>query len=201
MQKYSLALLLPLLTGCIDLAKDYPERHLHAIAAERPGDSVDGPKGAILAVKPFTINSRYEGAEFVYRKSETTWESDYYEAFFVPPREMITDASRSWIARAGIFGSVTGMSSSVPSTHILEGHVAQLWIDSRAMPLKAVVEVQVMVADESQSPAKIVLTKSYGESVTMKEDTPEEAVQAWDAGLRAVLERLEADLRGMVGGR
>ncbi|KAF0245641.1 MAG: hypothetical protein FD180_1419 [Planctomycetota bacterium] len=196
MHRTAVALLLTLLAGC--LAKDYPDRHLHVIGAERPGEAADGPNGAILAVKPFTINSRYEGAEFVYRKSDTTWETDYYETFFVPPREMVTDAARTWLARAGIFENVTGLSSTAPPTHILEGHVTQLWIDSRESTLKACVEVQFVLVDQGRTPAKVLFKESYTKLVDLPSDTPEDAVRAWGAGLADVLQRLEKDIRGVV---
>ncbi|MBI2923881.1 MAG: membrane integrity-associated transporter subunit PqiC [Planctomycetes bacterium] len=194
MRMTAMALLLPLLAGCISLSKDYPDRHLHALAAERPGDGRAGRVGAILAVKPFTIAPSYEGNEFVYRKSETEWESDYYNAFFVPPREMATDAARSWLARAGLFELVTDMSSSITPTHVLEGHVSQLWVDARTDSLQAVVEVEFLLADDRKSPATIVIARSYAERVPMNSDTPEEAVKAWGRGLRSTLEKLEADL-------
>ncbi|MCE9581294.1 MAG: hypothetical protein K8T20_02130, partial [Planctomycetes bacterium] len=168
MRKLLTALLFPALAGCINLAKDYPERHLHVVSAERPGDAAPGAKGLVLAVKPFGVASRYEGSEFVYRKTETEWETDYYNGFFVPPKSILTDATRNWLGRSGIFQHVTSLSSAVPPTHILEGHVAQLWIDARTSPPKAVLEIQFLLADDRESPARILFSKSYAETTPMK---------------------------------
>lgn len=185
---------LPFLAGCLNLSKDYPERHLHAVTAERPGEPAAGGKGLILAVRPFTIANRFEKSEFVYRKSETEWETDYYNAFFVEPKDMVADATRTWLSRSGLYEHVGSLSSSVPPTHVLEGHVAQLWVDNRGEAPKAVIEVQFLVADDRDAPARIVFTRSMLETVAMPKDTPEEAVKAWSEGISRILAGLEANL-------
>lgn len=194
-------LLLPFAAGCLNLAKDYPERHLHAVTAERPGDPASGGQGRVLAVRPFSISKRFETPEFVYRKGETEWETDYYNAFFVSPKDMVTDAARGWVAEAGLYEHVGSASSAVPPTHILEGHVAEIWVDARGQGLKAVLSVQVMVADDRETPAKVLLARTYSGSSAMSGDTPEAAVKGWSEVLRDILGRLEADLKGVASGR
>jgi cholesterol transport system auxiliary component len=201
MRSLTILAVLPFLAGCLGLAKDYPDRHLHAIAAERPGEAVTPGKGLVLAVKGFSVANRYEKSEFVYRKSETEWETDYYNAFFVGPKEMLMDASRTWLSRSGLFQHVGGLSGAVPPTHVLEGHISQLWIDARTSPPKAVVEIQFLLADDRESPSRILFTKSYAETIGLTKDTPEEAVKAWGEGLGKILTALESDLAGAVEGR
>ena len=183
--------------GCLNLAKDYPERHLHSVTAERPGEPVAGGKGLVLAVRPFSIANRFEKSEFVYRKSDTEWETDYYNAFFIEPKAMLADSTRSWLSRSGLFQHVGALSSSVPPTHVLEGHVAQLWVDARTSPPSAQIEVQFLLVDDREAPSHIVLTRTYAETVVLKRDTPEEAVKAWSEGLEKVLAALEADVKAV----
>jgi cholesterol transport system auxiliary component len=201
MRKLMLFAAIPFVAGCLGLAKDYPDRHLHSISAERPGETMPPAKGLVLAVKPFSIASRYEKAEFVYRKSETEWETDYYNAFFVGPKEMLTDATAAWLTRSGLFQHVGSLSGTAPPTHVLEGHVAQLWVDSRTSPPKAVIEVNFLLVDDRETPARIVLTRSWSESTPLAKDSPEEAVRAWGEGLGRILTTLELELGGAVGAR
>lgn len=194
MRKLTLLAAIPFLAGCLNLSKDYPDRHLYAVTAERTGEPAAGGKGLVLAVRPFTIANRFEKSEFVYRKSETEWETDYYNAFFVEPKNMLADSTRTWLSRSGLYEHVGSLSSSVPPTHVLEGHAAQLWVDTRGDAAKAVIEVQFLLADDRESPARILFTRSYAETIAMPEDTPEDAVKAWGEGLSKILGALEAHL-------
>jgi cholesterol transport system auxiliary component len=188
-------MVLPLAAGCISLAKDYPERRLHAIAAGRPGEPGAAAAGVVLSVRPLTVASRYEGIEFVYRTSEHGWESDFYNAFFVPPREALTDEVRGWLSAAGVASSFVDGSSAVPPTHLLEANVSSLYADVRSPgALKAVVEMEVMLVDDRSVPPAAVLTRRYAQSIAMAEDTPEALVAAWSAGLAGILAGLEKDL-------
>lgn len=201
MRRLAALLALPALAGCLNLAKDYPERHLHVIAAERPGEAAAPPRGCVLAVRPFDVASRYDTAEFVYRKSDTEWETDYYNAFFAPAKDVLADCARSWLGRTGVFEHVGGLSSAVPPTHVLDGHVAQLWIDARTSPPKAVLEIEFLLADDRETPPRILLARSWAETTAMKEDTAEEAVRAWDEGLAKILAALEDDVKRAMGTR
>ncbi len=186
---------IPFLAGCLNLAKDYPERHLHSVPADRPGEPATGGKGRILAVRPFSISNRFEKSEFVYRKSETEWETDYYNAFFVEPKNMLGDATRTWLSRSGQFEHVGSLSSTIPPTHVLEGHVAQLWVDLRGESPKAVIEMEFLLADDRETPARILFSRSFAETIAMKEDTPQGAIAAWGEGLAKILAGLESELR------
>jgi len=187
---------LALLSGCLSLAKDYPERHLHAISAPRPEGAAAPAQGAILHVKLFTIASRYAGTEFVYRRSDIEWESDFYHAFFVAPREALTDESRAWITGSGIVSAVVDGSSAIPPTHLVEGHIAALYADVRTPgALKAVIELEVMLVDDRRVPPAALMSRRYSQAVAMREDTPEALVAGWNARLSAILRALEADLR------
>ncbi|MBI2922911.1 MAG: hypothetical protein HYY18_17795, partial [Planctomycetes bacterium] len=156
-------------------------------------------KGPILKLRPFQIASRYEGREFVWRKSDLEWETDFYNLFFTAPRQTVTDESRAWLAASGLFEHVLDFSSHVDATHVLEGHIVHLYGDARGKGAKAVIEVQFFLVDDRATPSVVAFGKAYAEAVGIKEDSPEELVKGWNEGLGRILGALETDLREAVG--
>ena len=149
--------------------------------------------------RPFQVASRYEGREFVWRKTDLEWETDFYNLFFTAPRQTVTDEARSWLAASGLFEHVLDFSSHVDATHVLEGHIVHLYGDARGDDAKAVIEVQFFLVDDRPTPSAVAFGKSYAEEVAIPKDSPEELVKGWNEGLGRILGKLEEDLRGIVG--
>lgn len=188
-----LLLVLPLLGGCLSLSKDYPERRFHDLHAER-GDAAPAAGTFALKVRPFQISSRCEGSELSWRIGDNEWETDFYNLLFVPPRTAITEASRAWLGRSGLFQHVLDFTSHVDATHVLEGNVVQLHGDDRGDP-KAVVEIQFFLIDDRATPSAVAFSRTYTETVTLKDASAEALVQGWNAALGTVLGKLETDLQ------
>ncbi|MBI3855319.1 MAG: membrane integrity-associated transporter subunit PqiC [Planctomycetes bacterium] len=180
-------------TGCVDLKSSYPDRKLYTLAAERPGAAAAPAKESVLRVRRFTASKLSEGSELVTRTAEAVYESDFYNAFFVPPAMQLTEQTQRWLGASGLFSAVVGTGSTLPETHVLEGNLVALHADRRGAAA-AVMEIQFMLVRVSSEPTAVLFQKNYREAVALSEDGPDAVVRGWNGALGRVLAGLEADL-------
>jgi len=192
--KHAVAALLMLSSGCVGALKsDYPERRFYPLSAERPGSAAAPAKEGVLRVRRFTASKVSEGSELVTRRAETEYETDFYNAFFVPPATQLTEQTHRWLGSSGLFSAVVGTGSSLVETHVLEGNLIALYEDRRQAAL-SVMEIQFMLVRLSTEPTAVVFQKSYREAVAVTADGPEGIVRGWNGALGRILAALEADL-------
>lgn len=186
--------LLLLSTGCVGALKsEYPERRFYTLAAERSGAAAAPARDGVLRIRRFTASKVSEGSELVTRKADAEYETDFYNAFFVPPATQLTEQTQRWIASSGLFSAVVGTGSSLPETHVLEGNLIALYADRR-QSAAAVMEVQFMVLKVASDPSAVLFQKSYRESVAVTGDGPEAVIAGWNGALGKILASLEKDL-------
>lgn len=181
------------LAGCVDLAKPYPERKAWVLSAVRDGAPGAAAAGTVLKVRRFKVSPRCDGVEFVLRRGELQFESDFYNVFFESPASMVTEEAKAWLAASKRFGHVVDFSSHVEATHVLEGNVVALHGDLRGAP-KAVFEAQFFLIDDRVAPPVIVFSRTYAKAVEAPEGSPESLAKGWNAALAQVLVAFEADL-------
>ena len=193
MKHAAIALLLAS-AGCVGALKsEYPERRFYTLAAERPGAAAAAAKDGVLRIRRFTASKVSEGSELVTRKADAEYETDFYNAFFVPPATQLTEQAQRWLSSSGLFSAVVGTGSSLPESHVMEGNLVALYADRRQSPA-AVMEVQFMLLKVASDPSAVLFQKSYRESVAVTGDGPEAVIAAWNGALAKILASLEADL-------
>ncbi|MFP5221398.1 MAG: ABC-type transport auxiliary lipoprotein family protein [Acidobacteriota bacterium] len=192
-------LFLCLLGACATpLSRPAPERKLYNMTAQRLESVAPATDKSVLKVRPLQISPAYQGKEMVYRLSETEFESDYYNSFFVQPAQTMTKLAEQWLGRAGIFTNVVDSTSQVVDTHLLEGMVNALYGDyrDRAAP-KAVLDVQFFLLRNRNETYSVVFSKNYRTAVPFTTDGKDAAglAAAYNQALASVLDELEKDLR------
>jgi hypothetical protein len=196
MKHVAAGLVMMMLAGCVSLAKDYPERKRFALRADRAGEKRAG-RDLILKVRRFRASAKFDGTEFVMRRAENGYESDFYHVFFDSPAALAAEESKRWLAASGLFAHVVDFSSHVDGTHVLEGNVSAIYADRRGAP-KGVLELQLHLIDDRATPPSLVFSKTYSKSVDAKDESPESLVEAWNRGLGEILAEAEGDLAGVV---
>lgn len=179
------------LSGCIS----YPEKHAFMLNVDRM------PKaGSVLTEKPLIVSrfrtaSPYENKNFVYRKGDIDYESDYYNAFLSLPGDMMTDMVREWLVKTGLFKFVLD-SQDVDGPHYnLEGFVKSLYGDySETGAPRAVVEIRISLSQKEKDQASVIFQKEYIEHMLLQGDSPEALVRGWNDALYKILTAFEADL-------
>ncbi|MFH1090643.1 MAG: hypothetical protein V1742_03635 [Pseudomonadota bacterium] len=184
--------------SCGTISREYPPKHFYALDVSRPADAAVKKSGPILRIRTFRVSPGFEDKYFVYRSGDSSYESDFYNEFFVPPGAMLTENIRQWLSATGLFQYVLDAPSHVLPDFILEGAVTALYGDFRDLknPL-AVMELQFFLVHNQRSGSPIAFQKNYRLEIPLKGQTPADLVQGWNMALRRILSRLEDDLRGI----
>lgn len=183
-------------SGCVSLERSYPDKHYFALETNRAGKPSDQTGNGILEVSELRVSPRYDGQSFVYRISEASYESDFYNQFLIAPAALITEEVRQGLTQARIFAYVINSSSQLQPTHRLEGTVNALYGDFRnAEASRAVLEIEFFLSRQNPTGSEIVMNKRYSKSVPLSGRSPEALVRGWNEGLEAILASLVADLK------
>ncbi|MHC4266505.1 MAG: ABC-type transport auxiliary lipoprotein family protein [Planctomycetota bacterium] len=182
-----------LLTGCGPKRIGYNQTNF-VLEASRDLDrqeTVDDE--IILDVYSFNIDSTFGSKNLVYRKSESKYETDFYNKFLISPDDMITEKTRAWLSESGLFKMVAEPGSYVDTTHALQGSIIALYGDFRDKSLpKATMKVRLFLVNLSDK--TVVFNKTY-EAVSEAEDrTADSLVSGLNNCLINILTELENDL-------
>jgi cholesterol transport system auxiliary component len=189
-------LLCVLFSGCVNLERSYPDKHYFALEANRFAKPSAQTGDGILEVAELRVSPRYDGQSFVYRISEASYETDFYNQFLIAPAALITEEVRQGLTQERIFAYVINSSSQLQPTHRLEGTVNALYGDFRNVEAsRAVLEIEFFLSRPNPAGSEIVMNKRYSQSVALSGRSPEALVRGWNQALDAVLGALVADLK------
>jgi cholesterol transport system auxiliary component len=191
-----LCALLCLLSGCIRLQSSYPEKRYFLIDVSRRGVVSPRPADGVLKVVTFSVSPQYEGKDFVYRKTDIAYESDFYNEFLISPSDMFTEQVRQWMARSGLFRQVSDLGSYDEATFFLGGTVTALYGDFRQVAApRAIMEIEFVLAHDVLAKRKVAFQNHYRREIAMDKASPQALVEGWNEALRQILIDLEKDLR------
>jgi cholesterol transport system auxiliary component len=183
------------LMGCTTLSKNYPQRNYYILNVSNQERNVSPVSGTVLEVQRFEISPSFAGTEFVYRKGDLSYQSDFYNQFFRAPGLLITEQVRKWLSESGPFKYVVDSTYGQPN-YILEGNVMELYGDFRASNTpKAVLGIQFFLIDETPVNPKIIFQNNYQREVALSSNSPGELVKGWNEALKQILTALDEDLR------
>ena len=170
--------------------------------AQRGGPSLKAAPKTVLAVRPFSIAPAFQGRGLVFRTDDDQYESDFYNEYFVSPSAMMTDQTRDWLSESGVFAQVLLPVSSVKPTHVLEGHIRQIFADVRDEgDLQAVVELSFFLLEQDKNDRKILFHKTYRVTQPLKSRTASACIAAMNQCLSEILGDLEKDLASNLAGK
>ena len=186
------------LGGCVSVERKYLEKHYFVIDVSRQGAPSARHNGAILRVQKLRISPRYEGKGLVYRRQDVSYESDFYNEFFVSPGALLTEEVQQWLARSGLFQHVVASTSQLQASYILEGLVSALYGDYReGTAPKAVLGIQFFLVRDVAARSEIVFQKEYRKEIATGQRSPKTLVEGWNQALREILASFEEDLKGI----
>jgi cholesterol transport system auxiliary component len=189
--------ILPALTACLSLEREAPNPQRFVLEAQRQPAEPDGPaRTAVLEVQRFRVAPAWDGLPLAYRTSDARVETDFYNAFLVPPGPMLTEVTRQWLYDSGAFGRVQGAGQETAPTHLLEADVRALYGDLRGEVPAAVLALTVVVTRAGSR--DVVLQRTYEEHAPLANDDAGTLVAGFNLALRRILARLEQDLRAAV---
>ncbi len=196
----ALAICLSSLAGCAGLSKKAVEKHHYYLEVQRPEASEVSVPDTVMLVRRMQISPLYDGRELVYRMDGGRMESDFYNLFFVPPVDMISQNLHHWIDAAGLTKEVVADASLVQSDFILEGMVNALYADFSDGKADGVAEMQFFLLDAHKDDT-VLFSGRYKERVPLKGKSPEAVVEGLRKAVQTVFEKLENNLRPKLSAR
>ncbi len=185
----------PLLIGCVNLERSYPEKRYFILDVSRDKDVSSPDTETVLKVRRFRVSPKYEGKGFVYRLKDLSYESDFYNEFFISPASLLTEEIRKWVAGTGLFQHVVDPSSYMDPNYVLEGAVTSLYGDYGVSTApKAILEMQFFLLQETAASPKIIFQSQYHKEEPLKGNTPDALVKSWNKALNQILTEFETDL-------
>jgi ABC-type uncharacterized transport system auxiliary subunit len=180
--------------GCVSFERSYPEKRYFVIEVKASTDN-NPDAGQVLSMPYLQISPRYADRGFIYRTSETEYESDFYNQFLSSPAVMITEETRKALAASAKFKHVVGPTSPLTANYVLEGSINALYGDFRKPTSPAaVLEIEIFLHNENPGNPGVVLQKRYMKSVPLNERSPEALVRGWSEALEAIAGMFIADL-------
>ncbi|HWH77809.1 MAG TPA: hypothetical protein VNT76_10580 [Candidatus Binatus sp.] len=191
-------LLLLLCSACVNFERSYPEIRYFVIAIPDRTDPTNSTGERVLSVANLRISPRFADKNFVYRTSESGYESDYYDQFLTSPDLNIGEEVRKGLAASQLFKYVIAPSNQLVPNYVLEGSINALYGDFRNLnaPM-AVLEFEVFVHSEDSAKPGVILQKRYTKSIAIGARSPEALVKGWDDALNEILKALIADLKAV----
>jgi uncharacterized lipoprotein YmbA len=184
-----------LLAGCVTLERSYPDKQFFVLEIEAV-KPIHTPGHGVLQISSVRISPRYEGKSFIYRLSDTSYETDFYDEFLIAPATLIAEELVKGLTRAELFQYVIDSSSQLPPTHGMEAAVNALYGDFRNSGApKAVLEMEFFVSKATAGKSEIAMQKRYAQAVALEGRSPDALVKGWNRALEAILRDLIADLK------
>ncbi|MGE4557166.1 MAG: hypothetical protein AB7D07_10110 [Desulfovibrionaceae bacterium] len=187
--------------GCVNLKKPAVEKRYYRIEAVRSVSQNASFSPAVLKVRRLRVSPGYDGKGLVYKTGASAYESDFYNAYFIPPSDMLTQELMDWLGAARIFAHVVDPASLVRSDLALEGVVNALYGDYVDGAPKAVLKMQFLLLDESTPERPILFAKDYNREKALYSDAPARLISAQSENLASILSELETDLREVAAKR
>ncbi len=149
-----------------------------------------------LAVLPVSIAPQFNSQPFVYRTGEARYTADFYNRFFAPPNQLLTEALRRWLEFARVGESVIEPASPLRANAMVQAHVAELYADYRnpQQPM-AIVALRILLIDRAGEDDVLVFSKLYRRVVPMPRPVASEAILAWSRGVEGIFADFARDAR------
>ena len=188
-------LLFLILTGCATLEKNYPERNYYILSVSNNNHKSSSDSGTILEIRGFETSPSFGSREFVYKIGDLSYVSDFYNQFFRPPGQLITEQVRKWFSESGLFKNVVDPSNNVEPDYTLEGNVSELYGDFRSSNTpKAVLGIQFFLISKN---SKILFQNNYREEIVLNSNSPQDLANGWNEALEQILTALAGDLKNV----
>jgi len=147
-------------------------------------------------MRRFEISPGFSGREFIYRKGDLSYVSDFYNQFFRSPVLLVTEEVGKWLSESGLFKSVVDPTSDAEPDHVLEGNINELYGDYRTPNApKAVMGIQFFLIEVESANPQIIFQNNYRREVAIGSNSPDELIEGWNEALKQILTSLEGDLR------
>ncbi len=176
------------LAGC--MGSKAPPRHAYMFRVHYPARQKAASRNAVLQVLTTQVLPQFAGGQMVYRMTDLNYESDYYNIFFIPPGQQITQILTHWFRSRRIAKDVV-TNSLLNVNYILQSTVQALYADyrSNAAP-RAVIKMRFTLYQQMQYKRRIVLEKTFYSRIAIHRHDTQGLMRAYNNELNVIMSKL-----------
>jgi cholesterol transport system auxiliary component len=162
----------------------------------QPQQVAEQPAQRILEVDRFTIEAAFATKSLVYRMGDLQYQADFYNEFLVVPAVMITEETRNWLSRTGLFVRVSNAAGRTAPTHLLEGNIVELYGDLRDKKAPAaLMQIRCFFSRlDPQGRPTLIFARDYSATCPFESHDARGLVDAYGRCLQQILSALQKDL-------
>lgn len=163
--------------------------------------SSEAPLPGLLLVGTFSVAEAFAGKSMVYRFAEHRYEADFYNEFFVSPRDFVSQSALEWLQRAHLFESVVP-AAGTRARHalLLQGSVNEMYADLRdAQQPAAVLSIQFYLVDDSLAGRPVRLAQQLRQVMPMADASAAAYADALSRAMTSIFTELARQVRAGVG--
>jgi cholesterol transport system auxiliary component len=174
-----------------------PVKHSYLLEVNRAPSAEAPVHRGTLFVAVFRVAEPFAGKGMVYRFDEYRYESDFYNEFFVAPRDIVTQRVFQWLQSARLFDSTRPAAGGGRRGAVqLDGLVTEMYGDLRdAQQPRAVLAVQFYVTRDARPGNEVLFAQQLSQSVPIQDASPNSLAAGLSQALQAILAELEKQLR------
>ncbi len=148
-----------------------------------------------LLIDAVRIDSPFNDTQMVFRLSDVSFESDYYNRYITEPSAIIENQIPTALTRSGVVGNTVPYSAGVASNFVLKTVVTKLFGDFRKEQTPtAIMEIQFILVDSTSVRPSIIFDKKILSKVELSEKTPEALAKGLGVALTEIFEELAEEL-------
>ncbi|HZQ63308.1 MAG TPA: ABC-type transport auxiliary lipoprotein family protein [Casimicrobiaceae bacterium] len=181
-----------LASACTSLvSRPAPVKAMFLLDPPLPQAAATPSKAAVLRIGTINVAAPFRGKNLVFRRSDLSYEADYYDEFFVPPSMMLADAIAKGLAAANVFQRVVPAGAAGnEGDYLLDGFVSELYGDARSAGAAAVLAITFYLTPMANVGGAPAWTHAYSQ----REDVGAPTAQALADGLNRALGTILRDL-------
>ncbi len=189
--KYFLVMLsLFVLFGCGMMAQPVESPNNYAIVADYPAKTYT-KKYETLLIDGVRVESPFNNTQMVFRLSDVSFESDYYNRFITEPGAIIENQIPTLLIRSGVVANTVPYNAGVSTNLVLKTVVTKLFGDFRkGQTPTAVMEIQFILVDSSSVRPAIIFDKKILSKVELSDKTPEALAKGLGNAFSEIIEEL-----------
>jgi uncharacterized lipoprotein YmbA len=189
-------LLAALLCGC-SLSRPPLVKQTFLLEAARAPDATAAATDATLRVGMFAVAPPFAGKQMVYRSDAHRYDADFYNEYFVAPRDMVTQRVFEWMQNARVFRTTLLATAEGPRNGLsLSGLVTEMYGDLRD-PRRpaAVLSIQFYVTSPARDDDRVLFAQQLRQAVPVEDASAAALARGLSTALSNLLAEFEKQLR------
>ncbi|MBF0451885.1 MAG: hypothetical protein HQK75_14365 [Candidatus Magnetomorum sp.] len=191
----SLIVTIMLIPSCLNIQSIYPEKKYYLLETLHPPVPGKVTPRDVLRIAKFRMSPAYTGKGFIYKKSEISYDTDFYNEFLVSPDIMLAEIVRKWFDLSHLFLRVTSSPGHFKEKYILEGAVSAMHGDySDPKSPMAVLDMQFFLIEDNGLSYALILQKSYRKQIVINKHRTFSLLKGWNQSLTEMLADFQSEI-------